>query len=234
MLNCEWRVQSIQRRVTVTGLRVSCTPKGHVDAWHFVSPPWILNNTLESIIRKTSRVTKLRLLDGSSYWMTKDSARVTDWFCAWIGHAWKVSGKAHGEWRRSPLHRLSPPNVLAFVWLFYIPWTIHFQLQQVSSLNLLRIIAEEEKCNIEDLNAGKVADWFTKDVERKKTNPEDAVLKWWFDSLERSSEILLYKHIQNERTPPTSWTRGTYLAIEAPISDDKPTIASMPAKTLTQ
>uniref|UniRef100_A0A7S0WMR7 Uncharacterized protein n=1 Tax=Pyramimonas obovata TaxID=1411642 RepID=A0A7S0WMR7_9CHLO len=48
----------------------------------------------------------------------------------------------------------------------------------VSSLNLLRIIAEEEKCSIEELNAGKVADWFTKDVERKNTSPEDAVLKW--------------------------------------------------------
>mmetsp|Transcript_29490 Transcript_29490/g.40723 ORF Transcript_29490/g.40723 Transcript_29490/m.40723 type:complete len:153 (+) Transcript_29490:116-574(+) len=48
----------------------------------------------------------------------------------------------------------------------------------VSSLNLLRKISDEEGCAIEDLNAGKVTDWFSKDSQRKKDNPDEAILKW--------------------------------------------------------
>mmetsp|Transcript_40816 Transcript_40816/g.76388 ORF Transcript_40816/g.76388 Transcript_40816/m.76388 type:complete len:149 (-) Transcript_40816:527-973(-) len=48
----------------------------------------------------------------------------------------------------------------------------------VSSLNLLKVIAKEEDCTIEELNAGRIADWFTKDNERRQTDPDDAVLKW--------------------------------------------------------
>eukprot|EP00976_Prorocentrum_cordatum_P097500 1191017-Prorocentrum_minimum.AAC.5 len=66
-------------------------------------------------------------------------------------------------------HSFTPTASYLSLWLI---WHV------VSSLNLLRIIAEEEKCSIEELNAGRVADWFTKDVERKNNNPEDAVLKW--------------------------------------------------------
>eukprot|EP00242_Pyramimonas_sp_CCMP2087_P017334 CAMPEP_0198198248 /NCGR_PEP_ID=MMETSP1445-20131203/1729_1 /TAXON_ID=36898 /ORGANISM="Pyramimonas sp., Strain CCMP2087" /LENGTH=114 /DNA_ID=CAMNT_0043867753 /DNA_START=244 /DNA_END=588 /DNA_ORIENTATION=+ len=48
----------------------------------------------------------------------------------------------------------------------------------VSSLNLLRTIAKEEKCTIEELNAGRVTDWFSKDVARRNEDPKSAVLKW--------------------------------------------------------
>lgn len=48
----------------------------------------------------------------------------------------------------------------------------------VSSLNLLRVIAEEEGVSVEELNAGKVVDWFTKDAERRQTDPSAGVLKW--------------------------------------------------------
>eukprot|EP00898_Chlorokybus_atmophyticus_P005122 jgi/Chlat1/5610/Chrsp369S05380 len=48
----------------------------------------------------------------------------------------------------------------------------------VSSLNLLRVIAKDEGCSIEDLNVGKVLDWMTKDAERRAANSDDAVLNW--------------------------------------------------------
>ncbi|XP_052202657.1 uncharacterized protein LOC127808246 [Diospyros lotus] len=48
----------------------------------------------------------------------------------------------------------------------------------ISSLNLLRVIAEQEECSIEDLNAGRVCDWFVKDKLKREQNPESAVLQW--------------------------------------------------------
>ncbi|CBI40860.3 unnamed protein product, partial [Vitis vinifera] len=48
----------------------------------------------------------------------------------------------------------------------------------ISSLNLLRVIAEQEGCSIEELNAGKVCDWFVKDKLKREQNLESAVLKW--------------------------------------------------------
>lgn len=49
---------------------------------------------------------------------------------------------------------------------------------QVSSLNLLRVIAEQEGVGIEELNAGRICDWFVKDKERRQVDKESAVLKW--------------------------------------------------------
>ena len=49
---------------------------------------------------------------------------------------------------------------------------------QVSSLNLLRAIAEEEGVPIEELNAGKVVDWFVRDQQKRQEDPESATLKW--------------------------------------------------------
>ncbi|KAL3851265.1 hypothetical protein ACJIZ3_013147 [Penstemon smallii] len=48
----------------------------------------------------------------------------------------------------------------------------------ISSLNLLRVISEQEGCEIEELNAGKVCDWFLKDKLKKEQNPDSAVLQW--------------------------------------------------------
>lgn len=48
---------------------------------------------------------------------------------------------------------------------------------QISSLNLLRVIGEQEGCSIEELNAGKVCDWFLKDKLKREQNL-DAVLQW--------------------------------------------------------
>jgi len=48
----------------------------------------------------------------------------------------------------------------------------------ISSLNLLKMIAEEEGCSVEELNAGLITDWFTKDNQRRVEDPESAVLKW--------------------------------------------------------
>ncbi|XP_030476833.2 uncharacterized protein LOC115693908 [Syzygium oleosum] len=48
----------------------------------------------------------------------------------------------------------------------------------VSSLNLLRVVAEQEGCSIEELNAGRVCDWFLKDKLKREQNPESAVLQW--------------------------------------------------------
>ncbi|KAG6420649.1 hypothetical protein SASPL_117211 [Salvia splendens] len=47
----------------------------------------------------------------------------------------------------------------------------------ISSLNLLRVISEQEGCKIEELNAGKVCDWFIKDKLKREQNL-DAVLQW--------------------------------------------------------
>ncbi|XP_057806699.1 uncharacterized protein LOC131021502 [Salvia miltiorrhiza] len=47
----------------------------------------------------------------------------------------------------------------------------------ISSLNLLRVISEQEGCKIEELNAGRVCDWFLKDKLKREQNL-DAVLQW--------------------------------------------------------
>ncbi|KAL2523959.1 hypothetical protein Adt_09013 [Abeliophyllum distichum] len=48
----------------------------------------------------------------------------------------------------------------------------------ISSLNLLRVISEQEGCSIEELNAGKICDWFVKDKLKREQNLDSAVLKW--------------------------------------------------------
>ncbi|KAI4299274.1 hypothetical protein L6164_032749 [Bauhinia variegata] len=48
----------------------------------------------------------------------------------------------------------------------------------ISSLNLLRVISEQEGCSIEELNAGRVCDWFLKDKLKGEQNVESAVLQW--------------------------------------------------------
>ncbi|EEF37712.1 conserved hypothetical protein [Ricinus communis] len=48
----------------------------------------------------------------------------------------------------------------------------------ISSLNLLRVISEEEGCAIEELNAGKICDWFVKDKLKREENIDSAVLQW--------------------------------------------------------
>ncbi|XP_057544140.1 uncharacterized protein LOC130823524 [Amaranthus tricolor] len=48
----------------------------------------------------------------------------------------------------------------------------------ISSLNLLRVIAEQEDCSIEELNAGRVCDWFLKDKLKREQNIGSAVLQW--------------------------------------------------------
>ena len=49
---------------------------------------------------------------------------------------------------------------------------------QISSLNLLRVISEQEGCSIGELNAGKICDWFLKDKLKREQNMESAVLQW--------------------------------------------------------
>ncbi|KMT04477.1 hypothetical protein BVRB_8g181460 [Beta vulgaris subsp. vulgaris] len=48
----------------------------------------------------------------------------------------------------------------------------------ISSLNLLRVIAEQEACTIEELNAGRICDWFLKDKLKREQNIGSAVLQW--------------------------------------------------------
>lgn len=48
----------------------------------------------------------------------------------------------------------------------------------ISSLNLLRVVAEQEGCAIEDLNAGRVCDWFLKDKLKREQNLDTAILQW--------------------------------------------------------
>ena len=49
---------------------------------------------------------------------------------------------------------------------------------QISSLNLLKVISEQEGCSIEELNAGRVCDWFVKDKLKREENIDSAVLQW--------------------------------------------------------
>ncbi|XVF25918.1 hypothetical protein REPUB_Repub13aG0255500 [Reevesia pubescens] len=51
-------------------------------------------------------------------------------------------------------------------------------LRTISSLNLLRVIAELEGCSIEELNAGRICDWFVKDKLKREQNIDSAVLQW--------------------------------------------------------
>uniref|UniRef100_A0ACD5UW55 Uncharacterized protein n=1 Tax=Avena sativa TaxID=4498 RepID=A0ACD5UW55_AVESA len=48
----------------------------------------------------------------------------------------------------------------------------------ISSLNLLRVISEQEGMAIEELNAGRVCDWFLKDKLKQEQNLDTAVLQW--------------------------------------------------------
>ncbi|KAJ8761662.1 hypothetical protein K2173_004438 [Erythroxylum novogranatense] len=48
----------------------------------------------------------------------------------------------------------------------------------ISSLNLLRVISEQEGCPIEELNAGRVCDWFVKDKLKREQDIDSAVLQW--------------------------------------------------------
>ncbi|TKY71618.1 hypothetical protein E2542_SST00350 [Spatholobus suberectus] len=48
----------------------------------------------------------------------------------------------------------------------------------ISSLNLLRVISEQEGCPIEELNAAKICDWFLKDRLKREQNIGSAVLQW--------------------------------------------------------
>ncbi|KAF8413997.1 hypothetical protein HHK36_001995 [Tetracentron sinense] len=54
----------------------------------------------------------------------------------------------------------------------------------ISSLNLLRVIAEQEGFPIEELNAGRICDWFVKDKLKREQNLESAFLKYDFDGLQ--------------------------------------------------
>lgn len=49
---------------------------------------------------------------------------------------------------------------------------------QVSSLNLLRVISEQEGIPIEQLNAGLVCDWFVKDKAKREKDINTATLRW--------------------------------------------------------
>ncbi|KAL6652855.1 hypothetical protein ACP70R_011780 [Stipagrostis hirtigluma subsp. patula] len=48
----------------------------------------------------------------------------------------------------------------------------------ISSLNLLRVISEQEGVPIEELNAGRVCDWFLKDKLKREQNVGEPVLQW--------------------------------------------------------
>ncbi|XP_020269584.1 uncharacterized protein LOC109844844 isoform X2 [Asparagus officinalis] len=48
----------------------------------------------------------------------------------------------------------------------------------ISSLNLLRVISEQEGIPIEELNAGRICDWFLKDKLKREQDFESAVLQW--------------------------------------------------------
>lgn len=48
----------------------------------------------------------------------------------------------------------------------------------ISSLNLLRVISEQEGVAMEELNAGRVCDWFLKDKLKREQNLDTAVLQW--------------------------------------------------------
>jgi hypothetical protein len=40
------------------------------------------------------------------------------------------------------------------------------------------VIAEQEGAAIEDLNAGRICDWFQKDKEKRDQDIDSATLKW--------------------------------------------------------
>ncbi|ONK63565.1 uncharacterized protein A4U43_C07F16570 [Asparagus officinalis] len=48
----------------------------------------------------------------------------------------------------------------------------------ISSLNLLRVISDQEGNPIEELNAGRICDWFLKDKLKREQDFESAVLQW--------------------------------------------------------
>ncbi|GMH15812.1 hypothetical protein Nepgr_017653 [Nepenthes gracilis] len=48
----------------------------------------------------------------------------------------------------------------------------------ISSLNLLRVIAEQEGHSIEELNAGRICDWFLKDKLKREQHIGSAVLQF--------------------------------------------------------
>ncbi|KAF3326345.1 hypothetical protein FCM35_KLT07975 [Carex littledalei] len=48
----------------------------------------------------------------------------------------------------------------------------------ISSLDLLRVISEQEGVAIEELNTGKICDWFLKNKLKREQNPESVVLQW--------------------------------------------------------
>ncbi|CAN6453343.1 unnamed protein product [Victoria cruziana] len=48
----------------------------------------------------------------------------------------------------------------------------------ISSLNLLRVIAEQEGTSIEELNAGRICDWFLRDKLKREQDIGSAVLQW--------------------------------------------------------
>ncbi|XP_039070649.1 uncharacterized protein LOC120217642 [Hibiscus syriacus] len=48
----------------------------------------------------------------------------------------------------------------------------------ISSLKLLRVISEQEGCSIEELNGGRVCDWFVKDKLKREQDIDSAVLQW--------------------------------------------------------
>ncbi|CAA6668787.1 unnamed protein product [Spirodela intermedia] len=48
----------------------------------------------------------------------------------------------------------------------------------ISSLNLLKVISEQEGVPIEELNAGRLCDWFLKDKLKGEQDPDSAVLQW--------------------------------------------------------
>ncbi|KAK1304657.1 hypothetical protein QJS10_CPB11g01026 [Acorus calamus] len=48
----------------------------------------------------------------------------------------------------------------------------------ISSLNLLRVVSEQEGVPIEELNAGRICDWFLKDKLKREQDLGSAVLQW--------------------------------------------------------
>ncbi|URE03239.1 hypothetical protein MUK42_22640 [Musa troglodytarum] len=48
----------------------------------------------------------------------------------------------------------------------------------ISSLNLLRVISEQEGVAIEELNAGRLCDWFLKDKLKREQDLGSAVIQW--------------------------------------------------------
>ncbi|CAL9098706.1 uncharacterized protein LOC135639096 isoform X1 [Musa acuminata AAA Group] len=48
----------------------------------------------------------------------------------------------------------------------------------ISSLNLLRVISAQEGVPIEELNAGRLCDWFLKDKLKREQDLGSAVIQW--------------------------------------------------------